>query len=73
MSLLEINKFKCMNSLYMYEMVCPTNFIKFRKHNYRRILSDRHLWTADQLELINFKRNGWRLGRKKNEHGNFLI
>lgn len=57
----------------MYEMVCPTNFIKFRKHNYRRILSDRNSWTADQLELINFKRNGWRLGRKKNKHGKFII
>jgi hypothetical protein len=60
----EVNKFKCMNSLYMYEMYCPSNFIKFRKENYKRNLKDRENWTEDQLALINYKKNNVKLGKK---------
>ncbi len=49
----------------MYEMYCPTNFIKMRKFNFLRMIKDKQTWTEDQLELINHNRNNWTFGKYK--------
>ncbi len=58
MIMLDVNKFKCMNQLYLYEMHCPQSFIKVRKTRFTDNIRDKQLWTKDQLDLINHKRNG---------------
>jgi hypothetical protein len=56
---LGINKFKCMDQLYMYETYCPSYFIKMRKYRYHNNVRDKENWTKDQVDLINFRRNTW--------------
>ena len=64
--ILDVNKFKCFNQLYMYEMHCPQNFIKIKKFNFHDNLRDSNYWTKDQLDLINYEKNSW-------NHGNIFI
>ena len=54
----------CMNELYMYETYCPIEFIKSRKFHYSRERRDRNIWTQDELDLINIKKNYMGLGIK---------
>ena len=58
-----MNKFMCMNELYMYETYCPTDIIKSQKLNYARDRKERSTWTQDELDLINMKKNYIGLGK----------
>ena len=60
-----INKFKCLNQLYMYEIYCPSNFIKLRKFNEVKDSINRSNFTQDQLDLINFRKNNIETGKIK--------
>jgi hypothetical protein len=55
--LLDLNKFLCMNELYTYETYCPTEVIKSRKYMYVADKRDKAMFTQEELDLINLRKN----------------
>jgi hypothetical protein len=51
------NKFLCIDQLYSYEAYCTTDFIYRRKQRYEINKQDKEIWTQNQLNLINTKKN----------------
>lgn len=54
---LEPNKYLCMDSLISYETYCPPDFIYNTKQRYHFNKKNEKVWTQEELDLINFRRN----------------
>lgn len=51
------NKFLCVDQLYAYETYCTDDFIFRRKFKYNQEKLEKKVWTQNELDLINAKRN----------------
>jgi hypothetical protein len=52
-----------MNELYSFETYCPTDFIKSRKFMYMSDRNDQKLFTQEELDLINLRKNYRGMGK----------
>jgi len=55
--MLEVNKYLCMDQLYLFETYCDVNFIKLRKNRYQEIKKEEKAFSQDKLDLMNIKRS----------------
>jgi|LauGreDrversion4_2_1035121.scaffolds.fasta_scaffold91603_2 hypothetical protein len=60
---LEPNKYLCMDDLINYETYCPPDFIYNTKQKYYLRLKNAKVWTQQDLDLINFRRNHMTLSK----------
>ena len=53
------NKYLCFDNLINYETYCPPDFIYNTKQRYRLDQKNKKVWTQEDLDLINFRRNNF--------------